>query len=257
MMNQKGLAVIVLAIVVLIGGGYYYNQSQRPYQQPEAPQSNSSLISEEESLNIAKQVVLRDLKNSVKINCLVFAGNTEANDVTYTVTRKFDNNCPGDLTLAPTIPQLKIDRQSRMVFVQSLDGEFRPPFSSQQTDSAIQNEIANWQMYKNGKYGIKLKYPSAWYATEPYSDNFQGDAICFGPTKERGDSPEFCVTLIWPRDVLECLNNLKACASNRDVRAEERIKDKTAEEKFLTINNYPAYYYKVSSRPYSAYIDIE
>lgn len=165
--STKGFApiVIILGVVVVLalaGGGYYYLKPQQSIHQPQT-QLNASLLSEEESLNIAEQAVVKDLKTSVKTSCLIFADKKEANFIIYTVTRKFNNNCPGDPTSTPAIPQLKIDRLSRSVFVQSLDDEFRPLSPSQQATS---DETANWKTYRNDQYGFELKYPDNWSVTK-------------------------------------------------------------------------------------------
>lgn len=164
-MNQTGYTrtriLIAFVIVILIGGGYYYSTSQQSTQQPPT-QSNAALLSEEESLNIAKQVVTKAM-STVQTDCFVFANIKEANTVTYKITRTFDKGCPGDPTSAPTMPQLKIDLSSRTVFMQSLDGEFRPLLEAQQPQgllpSSAQGDSVDWKTYRNSEHGFEIKYP--------------------------------------------------------------------------------------------------
>lgn len=175
---------------MLVGtAGYFVLRTSAPVVQEQVPSLVTSLASESESLSIAEQTIIKDLKITIKTDCLIFADKKDANFITYTITRKFNNTCPSDPTFAPGIPQLKIDRLSRVVLVQALDGEFKPLSSSPKqianpTPTSPPDQTTNWKTHINTKVGYSIFYPSSYHVA------FENDLFNFDEAKYEKGNPK-------------------------------------------------------------------
>ncbi len=163
-MNRQGIApiLIIIVVVIILGiGGYYFatKKAEAPIisqnqQSKETTPLATQLLSDEQTLAIVKETVIKDLRVSTKIECLTFLQDKDSKFITYMVTRKFNSNCLGDPTSSPAIPRLRVNLTDGKVFVESLDGEFRPINITNQVSPA-----ANWKTYTNYKYGFSLQHP--------------------------------------------------------------------------------------------------
>ncbi|MDP2650959.1 MAG: hypothetical protein Q8O98_00015 [bacterium] len=112
--------LVWLVVGLFVGGAIMYFLT---------PGSVSGLLSENETREIALNVISEKLNIKITPDCLSLDSERDGGFVIYQVTRKFNTTCyptPVDYSVFPDIPNIKIDLKSGATFFRSLDGMYQP-----------------------------------------------------------------------------------------------------------------------------------